>query len=452
MTGHVIISRNIWTVRHDYEDASGYKGWAERFEKPETEAEVSALLVEASRLAVPVTVVGGLTGLTGGGAAQGGWAISMERLNTVAVSKGSAVCGPGVWLQDLQAAARPTGQFFAPDPTESMASLGGAIATNASGSRSFRYGSTARHVLALRVAFLNGQIGEFRHGEPVDFPVPPLQLPRTRKHSAGYRLSQRMDWIDLFAGSEGTLGVITQATVQLLPLPADLITGVIFFKSDNAALDAVDAWRGVRGLRMLEYCDRAALHLIGIPHEAALLIESEDDDVEGWQKRLERSGALVAESWIAASDNDRERFRKMRHSLPETVHARVRRNGFMKVGSDYAVPIEHNREMIAFYRKRMDAVLPGLYVMYGHIGDAHVHVNTMPETQEQYDLAQGLMKEFAQKAVSLGGTVAAEHGLGKRKAGLLKFQYTAEELEAMRGVKKRFDPQWLLGQGTLFGV
>ena len=90
--------------------------------------------------------------------------------------------------------------------------------------------------------------------------------------------------------------------------------------------------------------------------------------------------------------------------------------------------------------------------MYGHIGDAHVHVNTMPETQEQYDLAQGLMKEFAQKAVSLGGTVAAEHGLGKRKAGLLKFQYTAEELEAMRGVKKRFDPQWLLGQGTLFGV
>lgn len=447
-----MITRKIQTVRHDYEDASGYKGWADQFHKPANEREVVELLAEASRAGAPVTIVGGLTGLTGGGAAQGGWAISLERMNSIEVRQGSALCGPGVLLKDLQAAARSTGQFFAPDPTESLASLGGAIATNASGSRSFRYGSTARHVLRLRVAFLNGQVGEFRHGEPVDFPIPPLLLPRTRKHSAGYRLSQRMDWIDLFAGSEGTLGVITQAVVKLLPIPKDLLTGVIFFASEDAALNAVDAWRGVPGLRMLEYCDRAALHLIGIPHQAALLIESEDDDVEGWQQRLERSHALIKDSWIAASDNDRERFRKLRHSLPETVHARVRRNGFMKVGSDYAVPVEHNREMIAFYRKRMEAVLPGLYVIYGHIGDAHVHVNTMPETQAQYEDAQQLMKEFASKAVSLGGTVAAEHGLGKRKAGLLRLQYSETELDAMRAIKKRFDPQWLLGQGTLFGM
>ena len=439
-------------MRYDYEDASGYKGWADRFEKPANETEICALLAEASQRGVPVTIVGGLTGLTGGGAAQGGMAISMEKLNCIDIRTGSAVCGPGVLLKDLQAASRETRQFFAPDPTESLASLGGAIATNASGSRSFRYGSTARHVLALRVAFVNGQLGEFHRGEPVDFTVPPLQLPRTRKHSAGYRLSQRMDWIDLFAGSEGTLGVITQATVQLLPMPSDLLTGVIFFPSDEAALDAVDAWRGVPGLRMLEYCDRAALHLIGIPHQAALLIESEGDEVEAWQKRLENSHALINDSWIAASDADRERFRKLRHSLPETVHARVRRNGFMKVGSDYAVPLEHNREMIAYYRKRMDEVLPGLYVIYGHIGDAHVHVNTMPETQVQYEQAQALMKEFAMKAVSLGGTVAAEHGLGKRKVGLLKLQYSEAELEAMRTVKKRFDPQWILGQGTLFGA
>lgn len=439
-------------MRYDYEDASGYKGWADEFHRPSTETEVSALLLGALRAGAPVTVVGGLTGLTGGGAAQGGWAISMERLTSVEVGKGAAVCGPGVLLHDLQAAARTTGQFFAPDPTEAMASLGGAISTNASGSRSFRYGSTARHVRALRVAFMDGTVRECKRGEAVDFAVPAIALPRTTKHSAGYRLTQGMDWVDLFAGAEGTLGVITQAEVQLLPLPLELLSGVIFFPSDAAALDAVDAWRALPGLRMLEYCDRAALHLIGIAHEAALLIESEDDDVEGWQARLERSGALIADSWIAASDNDRERFRKLRHSLPETVHARVRRNGFMKVGSDYAVPLEHNREMIAYYRQRMDAVLPGLYVIYGHIGDAHVHVNTMPETQQQFEQAQALMKEFARKAVSFGGSVAAEHGLGKRKAHLLGLQYTEAEIDAMRAIKRRFDPQGLLGRGTLFAM
>ncbi len=439
-------------MRYDYEDASGYKGWADEFYKPRSEAEVATLLLAATQVGAPVTIVGALTGLTGGAAAQGGHAISMERLNHIEIEQGAAVCGPGVLLKDLQAAAHPTGQFFAPDPTESLASLGGAISTNASGSRSFRYGSTARHVLALRVAFLNGEVRQFRRGETVDFDIPPLNLPRTTKHSAGYRLKPSMDWIDLFAGAEGTLGVITQAEVRLLPLPKELLSGVIFFNTDAAALDAVDAWRAVPGLRMLEYCDRAALHLIGIRHQAALLIESEDDDTEGWQTRLEHSGALISESWIAASDSDRERFRKLRHSLPETVHARVRRNGFMKVGSDYAVPLEHNREMLAFYRQRMDELLPGHYVIYGHIGDAHVHVNTMPETQAQYDQAQALMKEFARKAASLGGTVAAEHGLGKRKAHLLSLQYSKAEIEAMRAIKRRFDPQGLLGQGTLFNM
>ena len=447
-----MITRRIWNVRYDYEDASGFKGWADQFLKPGSEQELAALLADASARDIAVTIVGGLTGLTGGAAAQGGWAISTERLNTVKIQEGRAICGPGVLLQDLQSAAKETGQFFAPDPTESLASLGGAISTNASGSRSFLYGSTARHVLGLRVASIDGHIREFKRGEAVDFEIPPLNLPHTTKNSAGYRLKPGMDWIDLFAGSEGTLGVITQAEVQLLPIPEELLTGVIFFPSDAAALDAVDQWRPVPGLRMMEYCDRGALHLIGIPHEAALLIEQElthDEDLDRWQQRLEDAGALMKDSWIAASDNDRERFRKLRHSLPETVHIRVRRNGFMKVGSDYAVPIAHNREMLAFYRQRMEETLPGLYVMYGHIGDAHVHVNAMPETPEQYEQAQQLLKEFARKAVSLGGTVSAEHGLGKRKAHLLRLQYSDAELDAMRAIKKRLDPRGLLGQGTL---
>jgi FAD/FMN-containing dehydrogenase len=126
--------------------------------------------------------------------------------------------------------------------------------------------------------------------------------------------------------------------------------------------------------------------------------------------------------------------------------------GFMKMGTDYAVPIPRNRQMLRFYRERLEAALPGRYVIYGHIGDAHVHVNMLPATQEELETASALMKEFAQKSVSLGGTVSAEHGLGKRKAYLLPMQYSPEHIQAMMDVKRRLDPHWLLGRGTLFPV
>jgi len=192
---------------------------------------------------------------------------------------------------------------------------------------------------------------------------------------------------------------------------------------------------------------------VGVAHEVALLIEQELTDAETldqWQERLEKAAALESESWIAASDADRERFRAFRHSLPETVNARVRRNGFLKLGSDYAVPFECNREMLSCYRQCLESSFLGKYVIYGHIGDGHVHVNILPETKQEFDRAQELMVDFAEKAVSLGGTVGAEHGLGKRKAHLLKLMYSPSELRAMEEVKTRLDPHWLLGPGTLF--
>src|SRR6202042_1201428 len=115
----------------------------------------------------------------------------------------------------------------------------------------FRFGATRDHVEALRVALITGEILEIRRGQHIDFDVPSIRLPRTTKHSAGYRLAPGMDLIDLFIGSEGTLGVVTQAELRLLPAPGELISGVIFFNSADAALDAVDRWRSTPGLRML---------------------------------------------------------------------------------------------------------------------------------------------------------------------------------------------------------
>jgi len=439
-------------------DASGFKGWAERVIIARDEQEVLDALREAAKTETQVTIAGAGTGLAGSRVPQGGWVISLERFKKLEIEKGFARVGPGVSLLELRDAAGKTGQFYAPDPTEITASMGGTIATNASGSRSYMFGATRRHVLALRVATMDGQVRWYRRGEAIDFDVPKLRMPDVRKTTAGYRLSPGMDWVDLFCGSEGTLGVVLEAEVALLPIPKEIFAGVIFFASDEAALDAVVVWRGVGELRMLEYADVDALDMLRVRYpeipkqaKAALLMEAEGDDIEGWEQRLTDSHALVEASWFAVDAKDRERFRAFRHAMPELIIDTMRKRGFLNMGTDYAVPIAREREMMAFYRERLTKEMPGSSMIYGHVGDAHLHVNMLPRTEEEAVKSAELVKEFAAKAAELGGTVSAEHGLGRRKAGLLKLQYSEEEIEMMKAVKQRMDPLWLLGRGTLFG-
>jgi FAD/FMN-containing dehydrogenase len=261
-----------------------------------------------------------------------------------------------------------------------------------------------------------------------------------------------MDWIDLFTGSEGTLGVVTEAELQLLPEPADILAGVVFFPSDDAALEVVEAWRRIPGLSMIEYFDSNSLLLLRerypeVPKDAraALLIEQENGDIDFWAEHAPE------DSWFAASDQDRDRFRRFRHGLAEMVNDTVRRRGYMKVNSDYAVPLDRNLEMLAHYNCRLRELSLD-YVIFGHIGDAHVHINILPKSELEFKAGQELMHEFARHSVKLGGTVSAEHGLGKRKAHLLALQYTPEQIESMKEVKRRLDPKWLLNRGNLFPV
>lgn len=432
------------------DDASGFQGYADRLITPATEAELLDILREASRNSIPVTVAGARTGLTGGSVPQGGWAVSMEKIQRLEINRGCAMVGAGVSLEALQSAAGRSGQFYAPDPTERTASIGGTIATNASGSRSFRYGSTRSHVIGMKVALMDGRVLNIHRGEKVDFPVPQIPLPKTTKNTAGFLLSPEMDWIDLFIGSEGTLGVVLEAELKLLPKPADVLAGVVFFPDDGEALRAVAAWRAVERLRMIEYFDRNSLAFLRQKYEevppsagAALLVEQEQGDIDFWADQAPQ------DSWFAETDQDRERFRAFRHTLPELVNDTVRRRGYLKVNSDYAVPLDRNDEMLGYYHRRLNEESLDC-VIFGHIGDAHVHVNVLPRSQADFEKGQRLMLEFARRAVELGGTVSAEHGLGKRKAHLLELQYTAAQIESMKDVKRHLDPQWLLNRGNLF--
>ncbi len=291
-----------------------------------------------------------------------------------------------------------------------------------------------------------------------------FEFPRPPKNSAGYALQPELAWIDLFSGSEGTLGIVTQAELQLLPEPAAVLSGVVFFPSDDDAFSAVDVWRSIAELRLLEFMDEHALAMlrprypdIPLSARAALLVEQnldseQDDEVDLWTGRLHDQNALEDESWFGFTAGDRERFREFRHALPTMVIDTVRRNGFPKFGTDFAVPLNRNRELHAYYKQKCEQVLPGQYTIFGHVGDANNHVNLLPETGEQATRGEEMMYDFARFVVSLGGTVAAEHGIGKNKTDLLKLMYSADEIEAMREVKRRLDPLSLLGRGNIFEV
>ncbi len=445
------------------QDASGYHGEAVEAYLPADLNELRDIIAKTASAHTPLTVAGAGTGLTGARVPHGGCVVSLERFRELEISHGRARCGAGVSLTDLHEAAARTRQFFGPNPTESSASIGGIVGTNAGGARSFKYGSVRRHVLAATVTFMDGRTRRFERGEKVDFGYTPVRLPLTTKNSAGYYLQPDLEWVDLLAGSEGTLGFITEVELTLLPQPPAILAGVVFFAFDEAALDAVDAWRSIPELRLLEFMDGAALamlrpHYAEIPSAAgaALLIEQnlaseEDPEVDTWAQRLEKQRAFDT-SWFGFTPTDQVRFRDFRHTLPAMVTDRARRSGFSKFGTDFAVPLPRHRELHAYYQRRCAEVLPGRFTIFGHVGDANNHVNLLPETREQADRGECLINEFAEVVVSMGGTVAAEHGIGKTKTDLLGLMYSPGETGAMRAVKQHLDVQWLLGQGTLFDI
>jgi FAD/FMN-containing dehydrogenase len=444
------------------EDASGATGYADRICVPANEAELLRLLRDAAREHAAVTVAGGGSGLTGGRVPRGGWVISMEKFRRLEVGSGVATVGAGVTLHELHAAAKVKGQFYPPDPTETMAFLGGTISCNSSGSRSFMYGATRRWIERLRVALPSGDVLDVRRGDKIDFDVPLIPQPAAKKHSCGYPLRPGMDWIDLFTGAEGTLGAVIEADVRLLPIPRTLLNGVVFFPTDEAGLYALESWRSVPGLRMLEWLDEPALRMIEhrypeVPPDSksALIIEQicEDDSaIDSWLDRLSETGAFEEKSWFGFSDTDRERFRKFRHGLAECSMETSIRNGFRGLTTDNSVPVPHHREMLAIYREAMERIMPGHYCIFGHAGDAHPHVNMLPVSQQQFEAAAEDLPRIAAEAVRLGGSAAAEHGLGKRKAKFLRIQYSAEHIDAMKAVKRRFDPEWRFSRGTLFSL
>ncbi|MBS1811864.1 MAG: FAD-binding oxidoreductase [Acidobacteria bacterium] len=494
----MLVKSNTDEIQSYLTDASNIKGGhAARVLFPDNATEIAEALREASQSHMPVTISGAGSGITGGRVPFGGIVLATDRLSQIVSIEGDASGGratlqAGVNLRDLQSAAAARGLFYPPDPTEWSCFIGGSVSTNASGARTFKYGPTRNYVRRLQIVLTTGEILELQRGQIfadaegrlkiplpngriIETRLPAYQMPQTRKHAAGYFVAPGMDVIDLFIGSEGTLGVITEVEVDLLLRPAGMLSGVVFFTTEADVLAFVRAARA-RSLqtrrgpftqagidaRALEYFDDQSLNFMrsrnprvpegmagAVFFEQEVTPETEDALMNAWLELLEQNNACLDESWFAVNESDQQSLRDFRHELPVSINEWIARHKQRKVATDIAVPDESFATMLRFYQEVLRAC--GLqYVIFGHIGDNHVHVNILPRDAAEAAQAHELYGRFIQRGIELGGTISAEHGIGKLKREYLQMLYGEAGLQEMAKLKLAFDPAGILGRGNLF--
>ncbi len=468
-------------------DASNYKSEnCDAVYFPVSSDEVSEILKKCSNDKIPVTISGAGTGLVGGRVPQEGIVLSLEKMNSIlSIDKELKLCRTqaGVMLSQLQADCREHGLLYPPDPTEKDCTIGGTIATNASGARTFKYGSTRNWIKSLKVILADGDMLKLVRGEnfaknfmiclqtnegkKYRIAIPKFCMPGV-KNAAGYFIKDNMDVIDLFVGMEGTLGIITEAELNLIEQPTDLISGIIFFETFNDAYRFVlkvkafsRAQNSLIQARAIEFFDEKALNFLskfysrtpldkfGIWIEQEIYDQDKNELLSLWFALIEECGASLDSSYFAMNEKDINDIREFRHAISARVNEYLVQNSLQKVGTDLAVPGGDFNELYFFCidlcnEQNID------YVGYGHIGNDHLHLNMLPKDQLEYETAKKLYFEFCKKAVEFRGTVSAEHGIGKIKKEYFKLMYNPEEISQMYEVKKTLDPNLILGRGNIF--
>ena len=353
-------------------DASNTHGTADALVRPQSTAEVAEVVAHCQAHGIPLTITAGRTSTTGAPVPDGGWLLSTERLSAIhEVTDDRATADAGVFLGALQDATEQRGRLLPPDPTSRHeATVGAVVACNASGARAFRYGATRPWVRAITVVLPDGTVRDVTREDPIpaDWPVPRWSEPGV-KTAAGYVPADNL--LDLFIGQEGTLGVITRATFELIDLPAAVL-GILAFFPDRPSLVAfVEHARqaartdpsGALSPRALEYFDHSCLGFarerVGdVPDAAgcALFCEQEvtalgaDAHMEAWWEALsEFAGDLADDTVITDTDAGTRRLHALRHAVPAGINEQVVRNGMPKVGTDLAVPDDRLSDIMALY-------------------------------------------------------------------------------------------------------
>ena len=510
------------TISAVLEDAAHYPGGhAAGVARPATEADVAALIAGASR----VLPIGAQSSLTGGATPMGDLVLDLQRFDRiVAIGADEVVVQPGAPIGTLQAALARDGRFYPPAPTFDGACAGGVVATNAAGAATFKYGTTRDWVRRLTVVLATGDVLDLTRGETtahpdgwfevvtgaktIRVPAPSYRMPDVPKCSAGYFAAPGMDLVDLFIGSEGTLGVVTEVTFAVVA-PAPRVAMVwITLSSERAATDltrrlrtaAHDARRhgAARGVDVasIEHLDARSLEIVredgaARRHQVAAARRRAGGpagagraagrrpvvrrrglprDRERARRRCARyagscgcagcspaQGVLERAEIALPGDRRQAHLTAVREAVPEGVNRRVgeakrrQRTAIEKTAADMIVPFARFDESLGLFHRAFDS--RGLdYAVWGHISDGNVHPNVIPATMEDVVRGGRPSCECGRAIVSLGGCPLAEHGVGRNpvKQALLRQLYGAEGIAEMRAVKAALDPEGKLAPGVLF--
>ena len=362
-------------------DVSGLRAVPDAVARPESAAEVVEIMRQAAAEGTCVTAAGAQTSTTGASVAATGWLLStrpLSRILDIDAQTRTARVEPGVLIGDLQRACAGEGLFFAPDPTsEEECTVGGAIACNASGPRTLRYGPTRTHVRALTAVLADGSTYKTRRSQ-------------VEKNTVGYQMAH--DPVDWFVGSEGTLGIVTEAEVALLPVPSHVLGLGVPFPDERRALAFIVAARQTAAVhpRCLEYFDgesfaiaRAAMEdLAWAPRAGAMVYLEEAGDAEppldAWLALAERFDGNAGDVRAFDGEQALREARRLRHALPTEMHERTAHflpQGGRRMSTDWAVPYPLAASAIAESLRIYDSHLLPRPVIYGHLGNGHPHQN-----------------------------------------------------------------------------
>ena len=426
-------------------DASLVRATPDYVVRPKSTTEVSQILSLASEFEVPVTARGAGTGLAGGAVpVKGGIVLDMSGMNQIIeidVDNLQVVVLPGVVLDQLNMALKPHGFFFPPDPGSSaMCTIGGLISNNGSGMRCVKYGTCRNYVLDLEVVLADGRI--IHTGS------------KMLKSSAGYDLTR------LMIGAEGTLGVITEIVLKIIPLPESRKLVIASFETAEIAGKAVIKTfsSGIvpsaceildrTTIAVLKRCDPALL----IPDGDVILFEVDGTTSsveESAQRILDACDELASSIRIASDKSEMEEIWAARRLVGAAVSRLDPAKSRVYAGEDVGVPLKQIPNLIKRVQEISDELdVPAM--KYGHIGDGNLHVALFIDVMDKSQWERLLLTadKIHRAAIDLGGTVSCEHGIGKAKAQYMEDQ-CGPAVDTMRTIKAALDPKGILNPGKL---
>ena len=438
-------------------DESKLQGMAQSISFPESEQEVRTLTAYCRQNGVPITIQGGKTGLSGGAVPQTGHLMNLSRMNHI---KGLEtrdgqqllIVEAGVTLADvhryLLSAAK--NKMWVPSPTEELCTVGGIIANGAKGISSYHYGDTARFLHRVRVVRADGSVEEIGRGRE----------------------------LALLTGSEGTLGVITEAALILTDKPESIWGIAFFFEDPEQAWACADAMREETAAQdrawvaALEYLDGTAMELVSRRRETSTKLQTLPDiheqhramlylELEGREEEIlslaetlmetaSRFGSDPDESWALTGETELEKMRAFRHAAPEAIGIeleRVRRSvpDLYRLTGDFRFSTWSTERILKKYRELCQGRVR--YCVFGHAGSRHLLLNLLPEDREEFETARDILRELTRLVREDGGRIAAEQGIGRVRR---EYVTRADGYEELRACKRQVDPEGIWNRQNIF--